>query len=125
LVLLWPADGRAESLLQNAIVVAEQFLPGSAAPVDGDRYASGYGAGPRFCDAYGGLSASGVGIGNVFPCANREISNAFGFECVEFSRRFEWAVHAQPLGGDWSGKGRDLVDAFHSQDGAGSSTNAR
>ncbi len=64
------------------------------------------GSGSGFCAPFGGLSTSHVNIDNVYPCANPNISDSFGYQCVEFSSRFEYAVHGlAPVGGS----GRQLV----------------
>ncbi len=79
----------------------------------------GYGAGAAFCNQsnHGGVSTSGVAFDNVYPCANPNISDVFGYQCVEYSVRFEWAVYGEPIGSLSSAAGRNVVSILHSQDG--------
>ena len=72
------------------------------------------GSGGAFCNTNGGLSTSRVNIDNVYPCANPNINDAFGYQCAEFSVRFESAHHSEPL---VSGPGRDVVTNLHNRDG--------
>jgi hypothetical protein len=79
------------------------------------------GSGSSFCSSYGGLSTSGVfidsdgqGIPGVYPCGNPNIHDQFGYQCEEFSNRFENVVYGEaPV----NAYGRDVVKALHSQDG--------
>jgi hypothetical protein len=75
--------------------------------------ASASGTGAAFCNAYGGVSTSGASIDNVYPCADPDINDEFGYQCVEFSVRFESAVYGEAKVG---GPGRDVVSELHSQD---------
>ena len=45
--------------------------------------ATGLGTGTSFCSSNGGLSSSGRNLDNVYPCANRNINDSFGYQCVE------------------------------------------
>jgi hypothetical protein len=71
------------------------------------------GAGAAFCNPYGGLSTSGDSLDGVYPCANPNIDDSFGYQCVEYSSRFESVVYG--LGGV-SGPGADVVDQLHAND---------
>jgi hypothetical protein len=70
------------------------------------------GAGSSFCSAYGGLSSSQVQLDNVYPCANPNISDGFGYQCVEYSVRFESVVYGIPS--SWAGgPGWNVVNELH------------
>ncbi len=76
--------------------------------------AAAVGSGPSFCIPYRGLSTSGVSLNNVYPCANPNIHDPFGYQCVELSYRYESVVYGiSPAGGD----GQQVVRNLNSVDG--------
>jgi len=74
---------------------------------------TGTGSGAAFCNSYGGLSTSGDSLDDVYPCANPNIKDPFGYQCVEYSARFESVVYG--LGGV-TGPGADVVDQLNAND---------
>jgi hypothetical protein len=71
------------------------------------------GAGAGFCAPYGGLSTSQVSVNSVYPCANPNISDSFGFQCVEFSVRFEAVTYGVPPSWANGGPGAGVVNLLH------------
>ena len=57
------------------------------------------GSGSAFCSPYGGVSQSGVSYDNVYPCAEDNIDDTYGYQCVELSSRFEAAVYGEDTAG--------------------------
>ena len=116
-----------------AVVVAALVMPAGTAGATGDvrttgavrtvaatqatpASASASGAGAAFCNTNGGggLSTSGASLDDVYPCANPNISDEFGYQCTEFSYRFEATVYGKaPLGG----YGYQVVGLLHSHYG--------
>ena len=80
------------------------------------------GVGSSFCSAYGSLSSSQVQLDNVYPCANPNISDGFGYQCVEYSARFESMVYGIPS--SWAGgPGWNVVNELHQHGVPASSPN--
>ena len=80
----------------------------------------GEGSGPGFCNTSGGNDGSS--LDNVYACANYNIYDQFGYQCVELSNRFEWAVYGKmPYP---AASGAALVADLHAQDGIPTDTNA-
>ncbi|HXW45694.1 MAG TPA: CHAP domain-containing protein [Streptosporangiaceae bacterium] len=79
-----------------------------------DAAAASTGAGAAFCSPYDGTSTSGASLDDVYPCANPDIDDSFGYQCTEFSSRFESVVYG--LGGV-EGPGADVVEQLHDNDG--------
>ena len=80
------------------------------------------GSGSGFCSAYGGVSSSGVQFDNVYPCANPNISDSFGYQCVEYSVRFEAVVYG--VAPSWAGgPGADVVNELRQHGVPASSPN--
>ena len=78
--------------------------------------------GSGFCSAYGGVSSSGVQFDNVYPCANPNISDGFGYQCVEYSVRFEAVVYG--VAPSWAGgPGADVVNELRQHGVPASSPN--
>jgi hypothetical protein len=96
IVMLTTTALTAESTAAHASLAASS-LPVAASP------ASVSGLGPSFCSLGngGGLSSSGVQLDNVYPCANPNIKDSFGWQCVEYSVRFESVVYGLPA--SWAG----------------------
>ena len=107
----------------HSLVLAETATgPGGRATADSQptavvTAAASVGAGAAFCDSYGGLSADETSLDNVYPCANPNITDQFGSQCVEFSERFESVVYGEPTLVGASILGRDVASDYHSQDG--------
>jgi hypothetical protein len=73
------------------------------------------GAGTAFCNPYWGTSTSGASLDNVYPCGNPNIQDAFGYQCVEYSLRFESVAYG--LGGVSGASGATVVQQLQSKDG--------
>jgi hypothetical protein len=73
------------------------------------------GSGAAFCNPYWGTSTSGASLDNVYPCGNPNIQDAFGYQCVEYSLRFESVAYG--LGGVSVASGATVVQQLHSKDG--------
>ena len=99
---------------------AAAALIGTAGVASAATFSPGQGAGPSFCSGFGGNDGSS--LDNVYACANYNTYDAFGYQCVELSNRFEWAVYGKlPYPG---AAGRDLVGDLHAQDGIPIDSNA-
>ncbi len=84
--------------------------------------ATGLGTGTSFCSSNGGLSSSGRNLDNVYPCANRNINDSFGYQCVEFSARFESVEYGVSPSED-TGPGWNVVNELHNNGIGASSPN--
>jgi hypothetical protein len=72
------------------------------------------GAGRGFCNSYGGVSTSGASLDNVYPCADPDISDQFGYQCVEISVRFDSVVYGTNPSWASGGSGANVVNSLHS-----------
>lgn len=73
------------------------------------------GSGAAFCNPYWGTSTSGASLDNVYPCGEPDIEDAFGYQCVEYSSRFESVAYG--LGGLSGASGATVVQLLHGEDG--------
>ena len=98
------------AVLATAVAAA---LVGTAGVASATTLFPGEGTGSGFCSTNGGID--GANLDNVYACANYNISDLFGYQCVELSNRFEWAVYGKlPVPG---ASGAALVADLHAQDG--------
>ena len=91
IVILTSTALTAESTAAHASLAASSLAVAASA-------ASASGFGSSFCSAGNGegLSSSGVQLDNVYPCANPNIKDSYGYQCVEYSVRFESVVYGLP-----------------------------
>jgi sugar lactone lactonase YvrE len=76
--------GTLVSAATSAASIPRTYAPGVIAH-------TAYGAGTAFCKNWGGLSNAKLGIGDVYPCANRNTSDKWGLsQCADFSNRYLW-----------------------------------
>ena len=107
----------ATAALATAVAAA---MIGTAGAASATTLFPGEGAGPGYCATSGGNDGSS--LDNVYACANYNISDQFGYQCVELSNRFEWAIYGKlPYPG---ASGAALVPDLHAQDGIPTDTNA-
>src|SRR5437879_10182301 len=97
-----PSNGVGRIIASVVLVTAFAGLSAAALPLVAAAPAlASTGAGSSFCSACGGVSSSGFQFDNIYPCANPNISDIFGYQCVEYTVRFEAVVYG--VSPSWAG----------------------